>query len=566
MKTLFLSDTLSLPVKAVTEKMGWLGVTGSGKTYGATKAAELMLEAGAQICSIDPVGVWRGLRMGGNFPVYIFGGLSADYPLEPTAGALIADLLVDRNISAVLDISQFEYDTDRNKFLTAFADRLYFRKKTSRSALHLFMEECQEYIPQNAQPGEQRMLHVFQRIIKLGRFAGIGASLISQRPQDVNKKALNQCQTLFVFQLTGPQERKAVENWISDNGVSAADLNELLPKIKVGQPHIWSPTFLKVSETIKIRKKITADISITPEVGETATTGKLTRIDGDKLKEAMAETVERAKAEDPKTLRDEVKRLSLELAKEKAHPVHVVAPAKEVIREVSVLTDEDRKRLRDIHAALGDNRVLIEEFQGEVEELLAKVEKSVIVFNPARAKPEAPRRIKENGFTTEFRNRIEVSLSAQTVVGGGMRRMMIAMAQRPGINRRQLGLRAGLSISSGSFGTYLSTLRTKGWLGETPDGGFELSSAGIASLGDYQPLPSGHDLLQYWKNELGGGAARMLHVLAAAYPNSLPRAELGLRSEISHTGGSFGTYLSKLRTLELVTGRDELKASDELFD
>lgn len=82
-----LSENLSLPIEAVTEKLAFLGRTGSGKTYAAMKLAELMLEAGAQIVSLDPVGAWHGLRIGGPWSVYIFGGaarilrvLASHYP------------------------------------------------------------------------------------------------------------------------------------------------------------------------------------------------------------------------------------------------------------------------------------------------------------------------------------------------------------------------------------------------------------------------------------------------------------------------------------------------------
>jgi len=62
-RSLHLAEGLSLPLDVVTEKLCWLGRTGSGKTYGAMKLAELMLEAGAQVGVLDPVGVWRALRV-----------------------------------------------------------------------------------------------------------------------------------------------------------------------------------------------------------------------------------------------------------------------------------------------------------------------------------------------------------------------------------------------------------------------------------------------------------------------------------------------------------------------
>src|SRR5205807_2162280 len=78
--------------------------------------------------------------------------------------------------------------------------------------------------------------------------------------------------------------------------------------------------------------------------------------------------------------------------------------------------------------------------------------------------PDAPRRPHPatNGHSSE--------------IGGGLRRMMIALAQRPGLSKRQLGVRAGLSSTSGTFGTYLSRLRNNGWIDGSMDG-FELTPA-----------------------------------------------------------------------------------------
>lgn len=68
------------------------------------------------------------------------------------------------------------------------------------------------------------------------------------------------------------------------------------------------------------------------------------------------------------------------------------------------------------------------------------------------------------------------------------------------------------------------------------------------------------------RRELGSsGAGRMLVALANVYPRTMTRAELSEASQVSAAGGSFNTYLSKLRTLELVEGKTELRASDELF-
>lgn len=131
MKTLALAAAFDLPLEVVTQKLAFLGTSGGGKTYGASKLAELMLEARAQIVMIDPVGVWYGLRVGagGRGPgleIPVLGGLHGDIPLEPGAGELVANTVVETGTSVVLDVSMFR-KAQRREFATAFAEQLFHR-------------------------------------------------------------------------------------------------------------------------------------------------------------------------------------------------------------------------------------------------------------------------------------------------------------------------------------------------------------------------------------------------------------------------------------------------------
>jgi DNA helicase HerA-like ATPase len=63
----------------------------------------------------------------------------------------------------------------------------------------LVIEESQLIIPQFTGGGDvARMVGIYEEIIRLGRNYGIGCTMISQRPQSVNKEVLNQTECLFV--------------------------------------------------------------------------------------------------------------------------------------------------------------------------------------------------------------------------------------------------------------------------------------------------------------------------------------------------------------------------------
>src|SRR6185503_8837239 len=318
----------------------------------------------------------------------VFGGLHGDLPLTPESGALVANILVDRRISAILDVSQM-IDAEINRFSTAFGDRFFQRMKSKPNAVHLFLEECQEFLPQNTMKGEERKLHVFQRIAKQGRNFGIGVSLLSQRPQEINKKALNMTEVMFAFQMTGPHERKAIESWIADKGEDL-DIVGQLPKFKVGKPHVWSPQWLGISKQISILKKKTYDASATPEFGSHEAARSLTPVDVATIKEAMQETIKQIEADDPTALKREITKLRKEL-----NAVQSTKPAPEIReREVRVITDEQMRslneRLTDVQGITED----LSEWKVDIVALLdgkiESLEKTISVFSAAITDAKKP--------------------------------------------------------------------------------------------------------------------------------------------------------------------------------
>jgi hypothetical protein len=344
-KRLELAPELKLPAaEAVTQKYGFIGRSGSGKSYAAMRLAELFLDAGAQVIALDWVGIWWSLRLaaGGKAPgfrhVYIFGGEHADVPLEPTSGALMADLVVDKHISVVLDVMHFR-KAERTRFATAFAEQFFHRKKTARTACHLFIEEAQAYLPQMVRGDEARMVGVFEDIGKVGRNYGIGNSLISQRPQAINKDVLNQIEVLLAFQTNGPQERKAIAGWTAENTDAGAAMIQELPKLTVGDALVWSPQWLRIAQRVHISERTTYNASSTPTQKAKAIKPKvLASADLEQLGEAMKASVEKAEASDPSKLKAKVAALQALLAKKEATLAEVDVRTKRIEEKLSAKT------------------------------------------------------------------------------------------------------------------------------------------------------------------------------------------------------------------------------------
>lgn len=339
-KSLRIGPGIEFPIDVVTQKLAWLGTTGSGKTYAATALAEQMWHAQAQFVALDTMGIWWGLRLDRDgesegLPITIFGGRKGDLPLRAQDGHLLAEVIVGHGISAILDLSALESDAEKARFASDFADRLYRLKIERPSAIHVFLEEAHEFIPQNVQPGEARMLHHFNRLWKQGRNFGIGGSIISQRPQDVNKKASELSACVFAFNISGTNALKAVQDWMKIPEV--AELPTLPMGKEAGKCLIWSPSWLQRTGFERIDPKQTFHASFDPfaPIQIESEDRTLASIDVAALKERFVEVEAEESANDPKLLQKRVKELEHELAQRPGLDIDQAGAAAARLNELS---------------------------------------------------------------------------------------------------------------------------------------------------------------------------------------------------------------------------------------
>lgn len=564
-KALHIAEGVELPIETVTEKLAWIGRTGQGKTYGAMKMAELMLDAAAQIIVLDFVGPWSGLRIPGTGKAYeipVFGGVRGDVPLDPKSGALIADLIVDRGISAVLDVAQMKR-SDQVRFCTDFAERFFDARKAKPAACHIFIEECQEAIPQNPDANEATMLGLFQRIWKIGRNYGIGGSLITQRPQEVSKKALNMSATMFLFQLVGAHERKAVKDWVQSADVPAKDIVDELPTLKRGEPRIWSVAFeTPFTAVAKVLPKRTADVSATPIVGAaSAVVQPMTAFDFSELAVAMASPVDEVSEDgaggDVKALRARVAELESKLREASKPVVQRV--------EVSVLTADDRKLLND--------------YALRVESATVDLKGLVMTIRDAALKqaPAWPNSYRQAAIGVDLaakpaktlgpNSRADAAAGPGEVGEGALRKLLIALAQRPkGLTRQQIAVRANIGTGSSTWRNNVAKARGLAWITVTGNT-FAITDAGKRALGAFKRLPTGKDLIDYWAAELGDAAiGKVFAELVEAYPDALTRDDIGKRAGVGTGSSTYRNNIARLKHLELIHARgDGFVASAELF-
>jgi uncharacterized protein len=138
------------------------------------------------------------------------------------------------------------------------------------------------------------------------------------------------------------------------------------------------------------------------------------------------------------------------------------------------------------------------------------------------------------------------------------------LAQFPvGRTKRQLAMLAGYSAKGGGFNNALSSLRVNGLIGRGEPA--VITAAGMTALGDgWEPLPEGAALVEYWLGQLSRAEGLALRALLDAYPQPLTKAEVAERAGYAADGGGFNNALSRLRTLQLIDGRAELRPDETL--
>ncbi len=527
---------IALPDDAITQTFGFIGRKGSGKTYGSMKMAESFLIAKQQVIVLDPVGNWYGLRLdktgkkASNFDIPVLGGNHGDIPLEHTSGKLVADFVLNTGSSAVIDVSMFRKN-QRKVFVTDFAEELFFRQKSRRIPLHLFIEESQVFIPQRCAKGEERMLGALEDIVRLGRNYGIGVSLISQRPQSVNKEVLNQVEPLIVFQLVGAHERKAIQDWVSYAGANVKEQLNELAELKNGDCFFWSPAWVNNFKKTRFNKKITFDGSATP-TSEVRQSVELKPVDLQKLEGAMQEVIDKAKDNDPEALKRKIKSLERELnkANKKANGYSEAEVQKKVKEALEGLSSRD----------------------SSTESLIKALNKIQVTAKNAVALLDTP---------SQTINKIEspsVFTRATAVTGGPQKRILDAIAWwestgiEPPYSKVQVAFIASYKPGSGSFNNAVSSLRTAGKI-EYP----KPSTVALTALGrDEAEMPDSEVTTEALHLKimmrLSGPQQRVLKPILDAYPEKIDKDDVAIASNYSFGSGSFNNAVSSLKTLGLI--------------
>ena len=104
----------------------------------------------------------------------------------------------------------------------------------ARTPISLVCDEAHLYMPvrDSADAVATRGVEVFERIAKEGRKYGVSLLIVSQRPADVSRTVLSQCNNFIVLRLTNDQDQSVVQHLMPE---SMGGLTAILPLLDVGE-------------------------------------------------------------------------------------------------------------------------------------------------------------------------------------------------------------------------------------------------------------------------------------------------------------------------------------------
>jgi uncharacterized protein len=576
-----LASDLSLPLDAVTEAFGVLGVRGSGKTFTAKVLVEELTKAGMPVAILDPLGVHWGLRSSADgerpgLPFVIFGGDHADVPLSDSSGEVIADFVIAERTPVVLDMGLMR-KAEMRRFATAFLSRLYHK---NRQPLHLVVDEADLFAPQRVD--DPTLLGAMEDIVRRGRSKGLGCTLITQRPAVIAKDVLTQISTLIAMRLAGPQDRKALDEWVRANGTEEerAEFLGSLASLPTGTAWVWSPQWLGIFQKVKVRPLETFDSSATPKSGEVLITPRaFAEVDLAALRSQIEATVEKAKAEDPAELRRELADVRSQMTALRRRNTQLetdvqrvkVAPARQELRPIiphgtTAALDRLRRMVPKLNAIIGEFERAIEsvaETDGEIHteihgpstvkreaELVASVKRASANGVAVIERPQAPtRQLAQDRKLTDAVKHEGISAPQQRILDA------LAAFEAFGIPqpiRSHVALFADQSPSSSGYRANVSKLSSLGLIAYPGSGQLALTDEGRAMASAAPRFVSSEDLQAAWFQRLSRPQAAMLRILIDRYPRSVEREQFAVESGQSPTSSGYRANLSHLHSLGLV--------------
>lgn len=547
--------------------------SGGGKSWAIRRLIEQAF-GHVQIIVIDPEGEFGNLRSKYDF---VYAGKDGDAPVESRSASLLARRLLELKASAIVDLYELP-PQERKHFVRLFCETMVNAPKELWHDVLVIIDEAHVFAPEK---GESEAMGAVIDLATRGRKRGYCVVFATQRLPKLNKDAAAECNNKLIGRASQDIDRKrAAEELGFTTKEAVLSLRDLLP----GEFYAFGPAISREVQKITIgevevkpaKRGVSKQTVAAPSDAIKKILGQLADLPQEAVKEAK--TISELKAEIFTLKRQHQQKIVENGSKEVEKPIGVSQwmnwGAKFGYdkffeeRILKTVNQEWESRLRMANKEIGRlGNILFQIFK-----LTEKEQSSSIVAGPTKTVVVTPEMMKDvkldvkvdfDSFYSESPASFEDNPSLKT----GARKIlhMLVMRHPDKLRRSQLGTLVGFKASGGSFNTYISTLRTQGLIETSGD------LIGVTDAGLKYPLDEGlpqtpEERRSMWRDRLKTGAQKMFDVIVDIYPEKITREELGIRVGSVHTGGSFNTYLSTMKSAGLIEViGPEIRANDNLF-
>lgn len=549
--------------------------SGAGKSWLLRRLAEQLFPH-VQVVIIDPEGEFATLRE--QF-AFVLVGKGGEVAADPRIAGDVALKLLELRASAVCDLYELKAP-ERSKWVKEFLEAIVNAPKALWHPLVVIIDEAHIFCPEKGSGDSEAASSVIDLITR-GRKRGFCTVLATQRLAKVDKNATSELlNRLIGGTFEDVDMKRALELLSVPNDTKEGRVfKEQLRTIDPGWFYAFGRAIAKERTLLQV-----GPIATTHPKPGSSKHAAAPPPPPEKLRELLSKLADLPKEaeERARTVADLKKRVA-ELERElKAKPAAVAPAAEPIVQEklVEVPFVRDRElellsefvgRIEAVRSGLGDELRIAAGYLESVKQSQESfrrefAQRGTVADN--RAKKITPR----ESIHTPVKKLAPVSATRPKSNGHapssdlpeGEKKILIACAQYPdGVDKTQLSVLTGYKRSTRD--RYLQYLRQKELVMEN-GGNVFATQGGIDALGDdYEELPTGEELQQYWLNKLPDGERKILQVLIDVNGNAIARDELDEPTGFKRsTRDRYLQYLSARKLVEQV-GKGEVRASQELF-
>ncbi len=536
------------------------GARKSGKSYAARVIVEQTIPK-FQTIILDSEGEFSTLREKCNL---LIAGKDGDVPCEVRSAKLLARRLAETGVSAVVDFSDLKPD-DRRIFVRDFLAVFNTLPKKLQDRPRLFViDEAHVYCPESGK-GQAASTNEVVLLLSAGRKRGFGTILLTQRLSKLKNDAASECGTILIGK-TSPIDAARAQDLLGLERKDRDTLKRLKPGTFYGDGNA-----LPVEEPVRFEVRKATTTHPEPGVRYKMKTPPPKRA----IKKILAEFAELPpdkETEDAENLaaaNKRIRELERDLRKSSsAKPGKTAKPAPAPVdlsryvtrRDYNALLKAAGRREAALEKELADLTKKTRQIAHTLEDNLAAPRREL---PPLPATPDSPAQpaarpsVRTSPRTAPSRPSTgAVRKGTYSNGGSGFDRMLHALAQHEELAKRKVALLAGISAKTGTFRNYVSKGKVEGYW--TVSGNtLKITEAGIEAAGDFEPLPQGSDLVDYWKGHksVPTKAGEALDFICSMGEDGATKEQVAEHLGIQKNTGTFRNYISRIRSLGLISGK-----------